>query len=80
MAWRIRTGILDTAQRIEASRLDQATPNWLVLWSYEHRLFRAWPRWPAPAGLILTDTDPARLRAAMHAYETQHTAANRPGP
>jgi hypothetical protein len=67
---------LDRAQREAAQRLQDAFPGWMVLWSYSQRSFHAYPCWQAPAGLILTDTDPERLGSAMR---TAHRLPPVPG-
>lgn len=64
----------DDDQRRIAAHLNQAHPNWHVMWGAHSRLFWAFPLFNAQPGTIISAADPEDLAAQMRQTEmiTQH--------
>jgi len=60
-----------------AARLHRDNPGWLIPYGPWSRHYWAFPSFSAPAGTIITATDPAELATLMRQAEL---AATRPGP
>jgi hypothetical protein len=71
-----RTGPYDPAQVAAAGRLQDACPHWVILYGPWTRRHFAFPRFPAPAGTILSAPSTDELREWMRTTELEA----RPGP
>ncbi|MEV8630772.1 hypothetical protein AB0395_03870 [Streptosporangium sp. NPDC051023] len=64
----------DGPARAEAERLDQAWPDWTVLYSLGNRRFYAVAAWPDPQPVVVEDETAAGLEGRMHKAETARIA------
>ncbi|MFD0891559.1 hypothetical protein ACFQ08_44010, partial [Streptosporangium algeriense] len=62
--------VWDGPARAEAERLDQAWPEWTVLYSLGKRSFYAVAGWDSPQPVIVEDATPEGLEQRMHETET----------
>jgi hypothetical protein len=70
----------DPAQRAAAAEIQNAHPQWLIMYGAHSRMFYAFPLFRAPPGAIIAAPSPAGLLVAMHAAEiaARHPPARRP--
>lgn len=59
----------DPDERHAAERLNQAHPNWHVMWGVHSRLYWAFPLSHAPPGTIVSAAGPEDLAAQMRHVE-----------
>jgi hypothetical protein len=68
----------DPRQRTAAAAIQNAHPNWLIMYGPHSRMFYAYPLFPAPRGALLAATSLTDLLAAMHLAELTSGHAPRP--
>jgi hypothetical protein len=69
--------VSDEQQWQIAGEIEQSNRAWLVIWGRYSRLFWAFPRFKAPAGTILSASNPDQLLAYMDSVQLEQSAASR---
>jgi hypothetical protein len=69
--------VSDEQQWQIAGEIEQSNPGWLVIWGCYSRLFWAFPRFRAPAGTILSASNPDQLLVDMDSVQLEQSAASR---
>jgi hypothetical protein len=73
----------DPAQHAAAAAIQNAHPDWVIMYGAHSRMLFAFPLFRAPPGAIIAAPSPPGLLAAMHAAEIaarHHPARRPPGP
>jgi hypothetical protein len=68
----------DPAQRAAAAAIQNAHPDWVIMYGAHSRMLFAFPLFRAPPGAIIAAPSPPGLLAAMHAAEI--AARHHPAP